>query len=83
MRAQRHARTLADVVISEQTSGGSAGVQGPLWGRRARDLTMLEPKAIVLYEAVLEELAVGDGTRLLDVGCGPGWHASPCPAPRS
>jgi SAM-dependent methyltransferase len=56
---------------SELTTG-SAGVQGRLWGARARDFTALEPKMLALYEAVLEELGIGTGTALLDVGCGPG-----------
>jgi SAM-dependent methyltransferase len=47
-------------------------VVGNLWGARARDFTIQEPRLIALYEAVLEELALGPGTRLLDVGCGPG-----------
>ena len=39
---------------------------------RARDFTTLEPKMIALYEAVLDDLEIGGGTRLLDVGCGAG-----------
>ena len=57
---------------TDQTVRGSAAIQGNLWGARARDFTTLEPKQIVLYESVLDNLAVGAGTRLLDVGCGPG-----------
>lgn len=38
----------------------------------ARDFTIQQPKLMALYEAVLEDLDIGPGTRLLDVGCGPG-----------
>lgn len=55
-----------------QTAGGSAAVQGRLWGTRARDFTTVEPKMIALYEAALDDLRITTGTRLLDVGCGPG-----------
>ena len=55
-----------------ETASGSAGVQGKLWGARARDFTTVEPKMIALYESVLDNLEIGAGTTLLDVGCGPG-----------
>jgi SAM-dependent methyltransferase len=51
---------------------GSATVQGRLWGARARDFTTLEPRMIALYEAGLGSVEIRTGTRLLDVGCGPG-----------
>ena len=35
-----------------ETASGSAGVQGTLWGARARDFTTVEPKMIALYESV-------------------------------
>ncbi|HEY7124438.1 MAG TPA: class I SAM-dependent methyltransferase [Ktedonobacterales bacterium] len=55
---------------------GTAPVQGSLWGVRARDFAeILEPLALPLYEAVFEAAEVGAGTRLLDVGCGPGLAA--------
>ena len=54
------------------TASGSAPIQGRLWGARARDFTTLEPKMVAVYESVLDELEIGDETRLLDVGCGPG-----------
>ena len=37
-----------------------------------RDFTTLEPKMVVLYESVLDNVDAGSGTRLLDLGCGAG-----------
>ena len=54
------------------TMTGSAEMQGKLWGARARDFTTLEPRMVALYEAALDDVEITDGTRLLDVGCGPG-----------
>ena len=54
------------------TASGSADAQGKLWGARARDFTTVEPKMVALYESALEVVEIGTGTRLLDVGCGPG-----------
>ena len=43
------------------------------WGRRPRDWAEAqEATALPLYEEVLARLAVGAGTRLLDIGCGSG-----------
>lgn len=43
------------------------------WGRRPRDWAEVQEATVLpLYEEVLERLAVGPGTRLLDVGCGSG-----------
>jgi SAM-dependent methyltransferase len=39
---------------------------------RARGFLAQEPKVLALYESVLEQLPIGEGTRLLDVGCGAG-----------
>jgi len=48
-----------------------------VWGRRARDWADLaEPENAALFEAVHAELAIGPGTRVLDVGCGSGLAAS-------
>jgi SAM-dependent methyltransferase len=55
---------------------GTSQVQGSLWGARARDYAeILEPFACPLYEAVFDAAGVEAGTRLLDVGCGPGLAA--------
>jgi len=44
------------------------------WGRRPRDWAELaEPSNRPLYEEVLARLALGPGTRLLDIGCGSGY----------
>jgi SAM-dependent methyltransferase len=66
------APTLSRMTATQETQTGSSTVQGQLWGERARDFATQEPKFIALYEAVLDELEIGRGTRLLDVGCGAG-----------
>ncbi len=54
----------------------TAHIQGSLWGARARDFAeILEPFSRPLYGAVFEAAGVAPGTRLLDVGCGPGLAA--------
>jgi SAM-dependent methyltransferase len=55
---------------------GTAQLQGSLWGARARDYAaVVEALFRPVYERVIDETAVGPGTRLLDVGCGPGLAA--------
>jgi SAM-dependent methyltransferase len=47
------------------------------WGRRPRDWAELaEPSNQPLFAEVLSRLGVGDGTRLLDIGCGSGYAAA-------
>lgn len=54
-------------------TGGSAAVQGSLWGARARDWAEVqEAVSRPLYEAVLLQAGVGAKMRVLDVGCGAG-----------
>lgn len=64
------------MVDGTQTVEGSAGVQGDLWGERARDwadvLEGWNGWGIPLYRHVLERVPVAGGTKLLDVGCGAG-----------
>lgn len=64
--------TLPPMITADQTPGASAQLQGELWGARARDFATQEPKVMPLYDAVIDELRIGPGIRLLDVGCGPG-----------
>ena len=55
---------------------GTAQAQGGLWGARARDYAeLVEGMFRPAFEAVFAAAGVGPGTRLLDVGCGPGLAA--------
>jgi SAM-dependent methyltransferase len=67
-----HTRRERALTRTGETVSGSAGIQGRLWGARARDFTAVEQKMVALYESALDEVEIGSGTRLLDVGCGPG-----------
>ncbi|HYN49701.1 MAG TPA: class I SAM-dependent methyltransferase [Thermoleophilaceae bacterium] len=56
---------------------GSAAMQAGLWGERAGDWAEIAEQAErpwlgPAYQLVVERLAVGPGTELLDVGCGSG-----------
>lgn len=52
---------------------GTASVQGQIWGARAKDWAdVQESVAVPLFEAVLQETAVGKNTSVLDIGCGSG-----------
>jgi SAM-dependent methyltransferase len=52
---------------------GTAKFQGEIWGMRARDWAEVqEGVANPLYEAVLSKTAIGEGTSVLDIGCGSG-----------
>jgi SAM-dependent methyltransferase len=54
----------------------TAQVQGRLWGARVREyVTLVEEFFRPAFERVLDETGVGSGTRILDVGCGPGLAA--------
>jgi SAM-dependent methyltransferase len=56
---------------------GSAQKQATLWGRAAKDWAELaEVLMHALFEEVLEQLDVGPGVTLLDVGCGSGVAAA-------
>jgi SAM-dependent methyltransferase len=53
---------------------GTAEMQDRLWGPGARDWSELnEPTCMPFYEEVLDAIAVGPGTALLDAGCGGGF----------
>lgn len=52
---------------------GTASIQGQMWGARARDWAEVqEGVAIPLFNAVLDETALGANSSVLDVGCGSG-----------
>lgn len=58
-------------------STGSAGIQAHLWGRGARDWAdYTEPLGRALHEAAFDDLGIGPGDRLLDIGCGAGSAAA-------
>lgn len=55
---------------------GSASIHGPQWGARTYDYaSIVEGFFRPVYERIFSETKVGAGTRLLDVGCGPGLAA--------
>lgn len=55
---------------------GSARIQAALWGRGARDWAeQTEPLTSVLFEEAFDDVGIGPGTRLLDIGCGAGLAA--------
>lgn len=52
---------------------GTANVQGQIWGARARDWAEVQEQvASPLFEAALQETAVGPNISVLDIGCGSG-----------
>jgi SAM-dependent methyltransferase len=59
--------------MSTETRTGTAEAQGRLWSTNAGDWAELqEPYLQPAYAAAFDALEIGDGTRLLDVGCGAG-----------
>jgi SAM-dependent methyltransferase len=56
--------------VNQTTGAGAVGADP--WGARARDWAEMEESSRPLFEAILDTTRVGDGTRLLDVGCGSG-----------
>ena len=53
---------------------GTSKEQAELWAPGARDWADYnEPTCTPFYEAVLDATGVGEGTNLLDVGCGGGF----------
>jgi SAM-dependent methyltransferase len=52
---------------------GTAKIQGQIWGTRAKDWADVQERvAIPLYETVLQQTGVSQGTAVLDIGCGSG-----------
>ena len=47
-------------------------MQGKLWGAAAQDWIDNEKFCVPLYEAVFDAVSLGEGTRMLDMGCGAG-----------
>jgi SAM-dependent methyltransferase len=59
--------------ITTTAQEGSATIQGDLWSERADDwATLHEHRQNALHGAGLDQLAIGPGISLLDVGCGSG-----------
>lgn len=60
-----------------QSESNAASAQGALWGARAADWAELHERfGEPIYEAAFAKCAVGDGTRLIDIGCGAGDAAA-------
>jgi 2-polyprenyl-3-methyl-5-hydroxy-6-metoxy-1,4-benzoquinol methylase len=52
---------------------GSAGIQGDLWGARAREWADLQESSFrPVYEAAFDAAHVNTGSAVLDMGCGAG-----------
>jgi SAM-dependent methyltransferase len=61
------------MTATQETTRGSAPVQGELWSARARDWAEIQEGVCrLLFQAVLAKLAIKPGTSVLDVGCGAG-----------
>jgi SAM-dependent methyltransferase len=59
--------------MSTNTQVGRAGVQARLWSEKAADWAELHEQYVEpAFTAGLDALGVGEGTRLLDIGCGAG-----------
>ena len=65
------------MVEAGATTTGSARRQAQLWGRAAQDWAEhAEGLMSAYFTQVLEQLEVGPGVRLLDIGCGSGVAAA-------
>ena len=63
--------------MSRTLEKGTAAVNGPLWGARARDWAEVqEGQFAAAFHAVLAHAKVGSGARHLDAGCGAGMAAA-------
>ena len=63
-------------MVEKTTTGHNWREAGEAWGDRATDWAYLwEPYARSANQAVFDQLAVADGTRLLDIACGSGFAA--------
>jgi SAM-dependent methyltransferase len=53
-------------------AAGSAAMQGELWSARAADWADQEELQAPIYDAILDDVGVAVGTRVLDIACGSG-----------
>ncbi|HWC85217.1 MAG TPA: hypothetical protein VG388_01685 [Solirubrobacteraceae bacterium] len=61
---------------TSSSTTGSSPLPRQLWGVRARDWAEgMEGQTTPLYEAVLARIGLGQGTEVLDAGCGAGLAA--------
>ncbi|WP_424973736.1 hypothetical protein [Dinoroseobacter sp. S124A] len=59
--------------MSQTLETGTAGINGPLWGARARDWAEVqEGQFAAEFRVVLAHAKVASGIRHLDAGCGAG-----------
>jgi SAM-dependent methyltransferase len=54
---------------------GTAAIQGPLWGARARDYGEQEKQGAALYRFAIDKVQIHSGSAVLDIGCGTGVFA--------
>ena len=54
------------------TTTSSAQFWGRLWGAMPRDWAVVEDAQMPTYETAIEHLGIGEGQRVLDLGCGTG-----------
>src|SRR5437763_16833231 len=60
-------------IMSVKTQAGTAELQGRLWSVNPADWAELQERYVEpAYTAAFDALEVGEGTRMLDVGCGAG-----------
>ena len=63
-------------MATDTPATGTAGINGALWGRSARDWSQIQEGQFKAgFEAVLHHCDVGPGTDYLDAGCGAGMAA--------
>ncbi len=61
----------------DEGAKGSAELHRNLWGVRAKDWAEVQESTVLpLYQEVLSKTGIGNGTRLLDMGCGAGMFCN-------
>ncbi len=58
--------------MTSTTTMSSAQFWGNLWGALPRDWALVEDAQMPTYAAAIEKLGIGEGQRVLDLGCGTG-----------